>query len=1083
MEHSGIPVRTGIPRPTSKLPVLRPSGSQSQLRSASTPAEPLRKKASLSSVSTPADPLRKKPSLSAVARPSQPPPPSLQRKTSRTSLAPLARSNTATASTTATSTTRASLYATSSARRASLVPGQARAPAPNAPGTFKKPIGRTSSQPPSRQTRLAPQPTRASTLSHEDDVLGDLDGFRSVSGASSGASSRTGVWDPEQDYAYVIEDDEEATNELGKAHPSLVERTVSSLSQVPPSPGRRGRRRSSFFGVDDSTLMPPPLRPGSSDSRRPITSDGTSRTPIATPRKTGPPAPRIAMTGPGKRSTSGTATTPAVSRLNSTAKKQTLTPTHNMQATSKPRPLSSGRSTAARTPQPRPSLGGSFGQAISPPGASSVTTTPSPSRGESVAKATPVTSRKVSSSSSALRDQLTKVKTARKTEEASEQPPKGKPTLTLREQIAKAKEAARASTARESRTSTPPREAIVPTPVEIAGFDFGLDDPFNQGPKGGKSLLRKRIDGGRVDGRLNLAAMGLKEVPTEVLNMYKYDSSDTTVAWGEVVDLTIIVAADNEFETLPDTMFPDIDMDTIIDDDDDDGPQFGAIQNFDLHGNVLRELPVGLRQLTQLTKLNLSRNKLSPDALEIVCQITTLRDLKLAENALEGSFPPSLENLSQLEILELQGNKLTSLPPEIRELSHLRILNVSDNCLRGLPADLFTSAPITELLATKNNFIGAFFNIDTAPHLQNLQLANNSLTSLCESDTILLPALKYLDLSGNRLSALPDMSSWTSLATLLMGNNKLNMLPEGFLSLKALRAADFTANDLNKLDEKIALMEGLDNLTLAANPLRERKFLSMTTADIKRDLLSRVQPELLGDQDDCEEIGGNDQAKTLPDGWKLTPSGTLDLSFQNLTELDDESVATLAETNDIRQLYLASNYLTEIPTITLQLSFLSVLDLSKNNVTTALAEPVELAKLRELRLRGNKMQSLDSITSLLSAPKLIQLDVSNNRISGTLPTMRDFFPELTSFLASDNAISEVPAESLAGLKTVNLSNNDITRLEPDIGRYRGTLTSFEVDGNRFRVPNYSVLKRGTEATLNWLRDKIPNADTPASPKF
>jgi Leucine-rich repeat (LRR) protein len=185
----------------------------------------------------------------------------------------------------------------------------------------------------------------------------------------------------------------------------------------------------------------------------------------------------------------------------------------------------------------------------------------------------------------------------------------------LREQIAKAKEAARrAHAVKQVGRATPPREVpavtekefcIQPDPAEIAGFDFGLDDPFNQLPKGSKSLLRRRIDGARADGRLNLAALGLNEVPDEVLTMYKYDPNDNSVAWGEVVDLTVIIAADNELEALPERMFPDVDYESTMDSDDDDGPQFGAVQNLDLHGNALRQLPVGLRRLTQLTKLNL----------------------------------------------------------------------------------------------------------------------------------------------------------------------------------------------------------------------------------------------------------------------------------------------------------------------------------------------------------------------------------------------------------------------------------------------------------------------------------------------
>ncbi|KAF1959682.1 L domain-like protein [Byssothecium circinans] len=1058
-QPSGIPVRSGIPRPTSsRLPVLRPSGSQSQLRPPT---------------STSAEPLRKKPSLSSISRPSQPAP-SLQKKTSRTSLS---RSNTSSTSTaTNTGSTRASLYSTST-KRTLPTTGQARASISNANAPiFKKPIGRP-----------APQPTRASNTEREDDALGELDGFRSASRASSRASSRAGFRDAEPEYAYPG---------LRQVRPSLAERTIESLSHLPSSPAGKGRRRSSFFNADNS--MPPPLRPASalSNGRRPTTSDGTPHATVATPRKGAPLNSRISMTAPGKRSSSATtlpsapgtpSKTPSIGRLNSTIKKQPLSQMHNVQAVPKPRPLSNSKTMVARTPKARPSLAGTFGQAISPPGTIAATT-PSPARRESVVKATPVTGRKVSNSSAALRERLAKAKTTTKPGVAPKQPetpPKGNASQTLREQIAKAKQAARrADSTHKPRAITPPRDAIVPDPIEIAEFDFGLDDPFNHGLKGSKSLLRKRIDAGRVDGRLNIAAMGLKEVPEDVLRMYKYDPSDTTVAWGEIVDLTVIIAADNEFESLTDTMFPDIDIAHTMDSDEDDGPVFGAIQNFDLHGNVLRGLPMGMRHLTQLSKLNLSRNKLSLDVLDVVCQITSLRDLKLAENALEGSFPPSVGSLTQLEILEIQGNKLTSLPSEMRALAHLRTLNVSDNKLKALPTELFTEVPIIELIATKNAFSGAFFDIDTVPHLQNLQLANNSLTTFCESGTVLLPALKYLDLSGNRLSALSDMSSWTSLTTLLMGYNKLSSLPEGFLSLQTLRNADFTSNDLNKLDERIALMEGLENITLAANPLRERKFLSMTTADLKRDLLSRVQPDLV---EETPEILGEVSGEGT--GWELTPSGKLDLSFQNLTDLDDEMVVTFAETNDIRQLYVASNYLTSIPAVTMQLSFLSVLDLSKNNISVPLSEPLELTKLRELRLGANKIESLDSIVSLLSAPRLHHLDVSNNRISGLLPPLRDFFPELLLFIASENRISEVSAESLRGLKAVNLSNNDIARLEPEIGQYAGTLTSLEVSGNRFRVPSHAMLKKGTEAVLSWLRDKIPapaddfHLGSPGSPSF
>lgn len=126
--------------------------------------------------------------------------------------------------------------------------------------------------------------------------------------------------------------------------------------------------------------------------------------------------------------------------------------------------------------------------------------------------------------------------------------------------------------------------------------------------------MRKRLDGARADGRLNIAAMGLKEMPEEVVKMYKYDPNEGSVAWGEVVDLTVLIAADNELQALPEEMFPDVDYSLAMESDDDDGPQFGGIQTMDLHGNVLRELPNGLKHLSQLSKLNLVRTALTARA-------------------------------------------------------------------------------------------------------------------------------------------------------------------------------------------------------------------------------------------------------------------------------------------------------------------------------------------------------------------------------------------------------------------------------------------------------------------------------------
>ncbi|KAH8726586.1 hypothetical protein GQ44DRAFT_613433 [Phaeosphaeriaceae sp. PMI808] len=1019
-QTSAIPRPSGIPRPSSsRLPVLRSTGSLSQLRPHSS-TEQLRKRPSIPTIP------RANPPISQQTPTPAPAP--LRTKTSRASLV---RSNTPSATSTAApavSSNRRTSFVPSSNRRASGIPSFGSKPPGSAtPATdpaFKRPFAR----PPSRQTsKPAPQPPTSHT-SKEDDALGSLDAFRSASRASSRAGSRAGFHDHD-DADHVLEDEPEpATTTKKKSRPSLSERTVESLAHLPSSP-----------------------------------------------------AGRLSMTVPGKRSISANVTpvatpsrTPSTVRPLSTIKKQPLALSQNLQTTSRPRPLSDSKSMVARTPKPRPSLGNTFGQAVSPPGAAKVGPA-TPSQGPSI-KRTPSTARLVSNSSTALREQIAKAKATRKSEVVDEpmakSPKAGASSNALREQIAKAREAARRAKTELTDSEAPSRTAIVPDPDEIATFDFGLDDPFNQQAKGSKSLLRKRIDGARVDGRLNIAAMGLKEFPDEVMQMYKYDPNDTTVAWGEIVDLTSIIAADNELELLSDAMFPDVDIQTMID-SDEGGPQFGGVQNIDLHGNELRELPVGLKRLTQLSRLNLSRNKLTIASFDIICQIPSLRELKLAENALEGDLPAVIGDLMALEVLELQSNKLTGLPNEVRQLTCLRMMNVSSNQLSSLPMGLFETNLI-ELVANKNSFKGAFFTIGSIPHLQELNISNNSLTKLCDDETIELPALKSINISTNRLTSLPSVETWVNLQSLAIAENKLTAFPEGFTSLAHLRTADFTANDISQIDERIAFMS-LEHLTLAANPLRERKFLTMSFEDMKRNLSSRltVAADSAADNSVVGKDGGgaDDEPVSSTPEWQVTPSGTLDLSAKSLTELDESALEVFVD--NIRQLYLQQNAFTSIPASLSQITYLTVLDLSKNNLEVALTSPLNLSKLKELRLNSNKLTSLEPLVSNLSAPSLQTLDVSNNRLTGALPLLRPTFPDLASILASDNTITEVSAESLTGIKIANFSNNDIERLEPHIGLLNGTLTSLNVEGNKFRVPNYQVLQKGTESVLNWLRDRIP----------
>lgn len=131
------------------------------------------------------------------------------------------------------------------------------------------------------------------------------------------------------------------------------------------------------------------------------------------------------------------------------------------------------------------------------------------------------------------------------------------------------------------------------------------------------------------------------------------------------------------------------------------------------------------------------------------------------------------------------------------------------------------------------------------PSLRILDVSKNSIASLAWASTsgtgnLSLPSLMHLNISNNRIVNLPSITTWTSLTNLLAEENSITAFPDGLISLPRLRNVDFASNDLKSVDEQIANMECLELLNLTGNPLRERRFLTMSTDVLKRELARRI---------------------------------------------------------------------------------------------------------------------------------------------------------------------------------------------------------------------------------------------------
>ncbi|KAK4212448.1 hypothetical protein QBC37DRAFT_193316 [Rhypophila decipiens] len=947
--------------------------------------------------------------------------------------------------------------------------------------------------------------------------------------------------------------------------PSLAERTIETLSRLPSSPSVRGKAGApSFFdppSAQKNALSRPSSRhglsrPGSSGSTqdrpgssgRPGSSSGPEEgisnfrasinanksplstiegTPLRGRRSIQSFQPLMApSTTPGKSVRSSIQGIPQPSAL-PIPRSRTPSPEKRSDDVVMPR---SGMKPLAGLPAKKPSVNGLFRK----PSVPNITKT-----GADKPQTSTTTARKQFAFTSELparRTTTTGTATTTDETELAPVPTYRKTSTALRDQIAKAKAAKRA--AAEQKLGAKPAEAPLRSPLvpRDTSFDFDLPaDPFNQhrDDQSQAKILQGRLQTARTSGRLNIAAMGLKEIPEAVMNMYNLESVDQPGgAWAESVDLTRFVAADNELESIADAVFPDVDPATFADDEESQGNIFAGLETLDLHGNKLSALPMGLRRLELLTSLNLFNNKLANNGLEVISKITSLRDLKLGGNMLSGTLDPCFFSLTNLEILDLHNNKISSLPPDLGNLGRLRILNVSQNEFGSLPFDILATLPITEITARKNRLTGTLIpeSVAALPTLQTLDVSSNQLSHLySESKSLGMPALSQLCLSINRLQSLPDVSAWRNLVTLAADENSISAMPTGFTSLGQLRSADLSSNDIRVVPAEIGHMEKLAVLRLSGNPLREKKFCSIDTDELKAILAQRLEPPpdhlaaepepavpVAAAHPDEDELNqsDNDHFATPPTSapvsparsrahtltgqtWPVKVGGVLDRSRTESSTLHPLTCSRVAAAAKVTVVHLHHNLFQTIPdSLSFFASSMTALTLSHNQLNgetymggpegNAADQVLDLPALTELNLSNNHISGLAPLLARLRAPALQKLDVSFNRISA-LPqapqtTLRGAFPNLTILHVNNNHMTDLDPESIRGLKYVDAKNNDIAHLNPKLGLLGGKnntgggLEFLDVSGNRFRVPRFNVLERGTEVTLKWLRNRIPVAE-------
>ncbi|XP_034710229.1 receptor-like protein EIX1 isoform X2 [Vitis riparia] len=413
-----------------------------------------------------------------------------------------------------------------------------------------------------------------------------------------------------------------------------------------------------------------------------------------------------------------------------------------------------------------------------------------------------------------------------------------------------------------------------------------------------------------------------------------------------------------------------------------------SLKNLYLSQNHLQgEIPKSLSNLCNLQELELDRNNLSgqlaPDF--VACANDTLETLFLSDNQFSGSVP-ALIGFSSLRELHLDFNQLNgTLPESVGQLAKLESLDIASNSLQGTisEAHLFNMSRLSYLNLSSNSLT---FNmsLEWVPPFQlySLRLAFCKLGPRFPSWLRTQNLLRELDISNSEISdALPDWF-WnvtiSTVTTLSISNNRIKgTLPN--LSSKFDR--------FSNIDMSSNYFEG----SIPQLPYDVRWLdLSNNKLSGSISLLCTVGTELL-----LLDLSNNSLSGGLPNCWAQWESLVV-LNLEN-NRFSGQIPNSFGSLRSIQTLHLRNNNLTgELPLSFKNCTSLRFIDLAKNRLSGKIPEWIggSLPNLTVLNLGSNRFSG--GICPELCQLKNIQiLDLSSNNMLGVVPRCVGGFTAMT----------------------------------------------------------------------------------------
>ncbi|KAF3635575.1 hypothetical protein FXO37_25923 [Capsicum annuum] len=486
---------------------------------------------------------------------------------------------------------------------------------------------------------------------------------------------------------------------------------------------------------------------------------------------------------------------------------------------------------------------------------------------------------------------------------------------------------------------------------------------------------------------------------------------------------------------------------------------------------ILQKLSAGVGK--SLYSLVLSTNKLwgpIPD----ISRFSSLRELDVSDNRLNGSLNGIFGKLLNLGYLELSINKLTGSLPDAKTLGQqLNVigLHLDNNQFTGVLPDMTPFTYLVELDLSNNQFHGKLpETIGKLSGLEILFVSSNSFEGTITEDHLLnLSRLKSLDLSNNLLS-LNLSSKWIppfQLDIIHLSNCKLGpQFPSWLQNQNSFSELDISSTDISDTLPKWfwGLSSKMDYLNMSYNHITGR--LPNLASIIFHDAIHSI------------DLSNNQLTGELPDCW-MNQRNIIILNLAN-NKFNGHIPSSLGSLYRLESLHLRDNNFTgNIPASLKNYRKLKVMEFEGNKLTGEIPPWIgtHLMSLIILSLRQNKFYG-NIPENLFHLNNIHVLDLSGNRITGTIPNGFRNFTSLVEMKSSAVTIvirfpGSVENDFRSGPDYIDNAVVQWKRQEFEYRNELGLLTSIDLSSNKLtgHIPDEIASLRGL-ISLNLSRNHL-----------